>query len=375
MNSPTSDPDSVQRMLRMLADQAHEHAVFLMDSAGRVVWYSLGAARLFALRPGEGLGENLEFIFTPGDRALGIAQLERVIANSDAISEDDRWHQRRDGSRFWSSGAMIALRDDAGELVGFGKILRDRTDLKEQLEALSNEVSLARKVNTEKDLAIAKLAHELRNVYAGIQAGFRLIGRDLTREHTSVADLMRHQLQLMERLTEDLLEAQRLTGEARITIMLAPVTLQQVLRDVYAQLEERAQHKRISLQLFAPPTPMIVQGDQVRLHQIFSNLLDNAIKYTADGGRIWIKATVTEQEAVISIEDTGRGIAPEMLTRIFELFTQVDANASGGGLGLGLTLVRELTRLHHGSVQATSKGLQQGSEFTVRLPLDASDPM
>jgi signal transduction histidine kinase len=107
-----------------------------------------------------------------------------------------------------------------------------------------------------------------------------------------------------------------------------------------------------------------------RLHQIFSNLIGNAVKYTPPGGRIWVKATIEDQDAVIHVEDTGRGIPPEMLTRIFELFTQVDGNANGG-LGIGLALVHEFVQLHGGSVQAVSKGIGLGSEFAVRLPMAA----
>ncbi len=112
-----------------------------------------------------------------------------------------------------------------------------------------------------------------------------------------------------------------------------------------------------------------MQADPARLFQVFTNLIENAIKYTPPRGRIWVKATFDDRDAVVHVEDTGKGIASDMLPRVFEMFTQVDAEVSGGGLGIGLALVSELVRLHGGSVQAVSLGLGRGSEFTVRLPL------
>jgi PAS domain S-box-containing protein len=360
----------IERMLRLLAEQAQEHAIFLMDSTGRIVWYSKGAQRLFSLDQGQVIGEKLDVIFTPDDRERGIAELERTIAHSDAVAEDDRWHMRSDGSRFWSSGAQVMLRDDRGQVVGFGKILRDRTDIKEQLESLRNSLAETQVRNERMDAAITRISHELRNVYAGIHMGIRLIGRNAD-DPSRVASLMQEQLQIVERLTEDLIDAKRLSSN-KVSLTLRDVLVQELLQEVCAQLEERCREKSLQLQLLSPAAPIRVNADEVRLHQIFTNLLDNAIKYTPPGGRIWIKATLEDRDAVIHVEDTGRGIPPEMLTHIFELFTQVDPETSGGGLGVGLALVHELVRLHDGSIQATSKGPGMGSEFSVRLPL--ADP-
>lgn len=125
------------------------------------------------------------------------------------------------------------------------------------------------------------------------------------------------------------------------------------------------------LKVLTPEVPILIEGDPVRLQQVFVNLIDNAAKYTRERGSIWIKATTEGDEAVVHVRDDGIGIAPEMMPRIFELFTQSDATAQGG-LGIGLALVKEVITQHGGTVQATSDGLGKGSEFTVRLAL--SDP-
>ena len=132
---------------------------------------------------------------------------------------------------------------------------------------------------------------------------------------------------------------------------------------------------RLTLAAVLPAGPLTVRADPVRLQQVFGNLLTNAIKYTPAGGRVWVKATGEGAEAVVRVEDTGVGIAPDMLPRIFDLFTQDEAAAgrSAGGLGIGLALVKELVELHGGLVQVRSDGRGKGSEFIVRLPLDTGD--
>jgi signal transduction histidine kinase len=172
---------------------------------------------------------------------------------------------------------------------------------------------------------------------------------------------------VVRRLSEDLLDIKRLHA-GKATLQLQEVSVQDVLRNLLAQSQARALEKSHDIRLFCPSAPIMVMADASRLHQMFSNLIDNAIKYTPPHGRIWVKATIEDQTAMIYVEDTGQGIPPEMLTRIFELFTQVDGGVSGG-LGIGLALVHELAQLHGGSVQAVSKGPGLGSEFSVRLPL------
>jgi two-component system CheB/CheR fusion protein len=127
--------------------------------------------------------------------------------------------------------------------------------------------------------------------------------------------------------------------------------------------------------MILPSGPIVVEGDASRLQQVFLNLVNNAVKYTPEGGRIWVKATVEGREAAVDVEDTGVGISAEMLPRIFELFTQEEESRyrSDGGLGIGLSLVKSLVTLHEGTVQVRSAGKGKGSQFTVRLPLAAAE--
>jgi two-component system CheB/CheR fusion protein len=368
---PTDAPsrDHVEMLLHLLVDQAREHAIVLLSPAGTVLWCNSSAELVFNTPRASLVGSDLSRIFTSQDRAKGLDELEFLTAANSTVSEDDRWHVRPDGSRFWSSGAMVALRNDAGDIVGYGKILRDRTSGKEQLELMSNAIRELQANNESKDLAITKISHELRNVFAGINMGLQLIrNRKAEAVGVDVEKLMRQQLDVVERLTEDLLDVKRLNS-SKVSLSRRDVVLQDVIHDVIMQFRDRCEEKSLDLQSLVPPTPIVVSGDRVRLQQVFSNLFDNAIKYTPASGHIWIKMTVEDEDAVVHVEDDGKGIPPDMLTRIFQLFTQIDPNASSQGLGLGLALVHELMQLHGGSVQAMSKGLALGSKFTVRLPM------
>jgi two-component system CheB/CheR fusion protein len=149
------------------------------------------------------------------------------------------------------------------------------------------------------------------------------------------------------------------------------VRVGQLLKDIQAEYQAQAADKDLKLQFNIPPKLPIVQGDRDKLIMAVQNLVGNAMKYTPDGGRIWITVTAEDKDAVIHFQDTGIGIPPAMLSRIFELFTQVRAAGAGeqSGLGIGLALVKDLVELHGGSVQARSDGPGEGSVFTVRLPL------
>ncbi len=174
----------------------------------------------------------------------------------------------------------------------------------------------------------------------------------------------------MTRLVDDLLELSRITT-GRLEIRKECLELARVVREAIETsrpLIEQDSHKLI---VSLPPESVIVNADMIRMAQVFSNLLNNAAKYTEPGGQIELSVEVIGANAVVSIKDSGIGIAAEMLPHIFEMFTQVDRHShrSQGGLGIGLTLVKRLVELHGGSIEAQSRGLGQGSEFIVRLPV------
>jgi len=362
---------TTDQLLAMMIQQSPMYAVLLLDTKGRIIAWNDGAEQIFRCPAADAIGRSVNEIFTPEDRSLGLDELERKIADSKVASEDDRWHLRADGTRFWSSGALFAVRNEQGQLLGYGKILRDRTELKEHVETLEGQVEAARAADRDKAIAIAKTAHELRNVLASFSVAFDMLKgpTDDSEKRIHLVRLMKDQLVIVHRLVEDLMDAERLHA-GKLTLVKQKLAIQVTLQSSCEALRRRCDEKALSLELIAPAVPLWVQGDGARLQQVFTNLIDNAIKYTPKGGRVWITATAEGSEVVVHIEDTGIGIPEAMLSRIFDLFTQVSAvDASArSGLGIGLALVKDLVELHGGTVQASSNGVGQGSNFTVRIP-------
>jgi len=320
------------------------------------------------------VGEPLGILFTPEDRDRGIPDQEIQLAVNFGKAEDDRWQLRRDGSRFWASGILLALRDQNQNLVGFAKILRNRTDLREQLDALRNQVQALSAANQRKDNFLATFSHELRNPMASICTAVELITRTASRnaDLEGPLKLIEEQLDFVRRMLDDLLDVTRIsTGKVRLNV--GPVMLQELVGRAVEAARPRIEERHQRIQVIGPRSSIIMQADSDRLQQVFSNLLSNAVKYTPERGAICVEVTTEADEAVVRVTDTGVGIPHDMLPRIFELFTQVETQLSHGGLGIGLALVKDFVALHGGSVQVRSEGAGKGSEFMVRLPLKVQD--
>jgi signal transduction histidine kinase/CheY-like chemotaxis protein len=223
----------------------------------------------------------------------------------------------------------------------------------------------------ERDHFLAMLSHELRNPLAAISLAVDSIGgaTEISDEHAILVRQTRH----LAKLVDDLLDIARVTT-GKISLHLTAVDVADVAEHCVEALRPRADARRLRLTLHTSPHA-IVRGDPVRLEQVVNNLVSNAIKYTPPGGEIDVAVEKTEaDEVVLRVSDNGQGIAPEMLTRIFDLFMQGDTtlDRTEGGMGVGLTLVKRLVDLHRGTVRAHSRGRGSGSEFVVRLPLAAT---
>jgi signal transduction histidine kinase len=224
----------------------------------------------------------------------------------------------------------------------------------------------------ERDQFLAMLSHELRNPLAAISLALTGL-QDEDELGTNEREILIRQTRHLTKLVDDLLDIGRVTS-GKITLHRTPVDLADIVQHCFETLRPRAESRGLTLQThFNPNLPIPLSGDVVRLEQIVNNLLSNALKYTPAGGTIDIYLDQHDGQAVLRVCDTGKGIAPELLGRVFDLFMQgeVSIDRSEGGLGIGLTLVRKLVELHGGSVQAESDGSDRGSRFTVRLPLAA----
>jgi len=373
---PAAPP--ARELLKLLLEQNEDYALFLISPEGIVTDWYRGAERVFGFTADEIVGEPVLRLFSQRDIDNGAAQHEFDLARSASRAEDDRWHVRKDGTLVWCSGVTLALRGAAGELVGFAKLARNRTDLKTQTEALENKASLLAQKAEQHQTFLAILAHELRNPLAPVASAVGLIKQ--ARGDAAVMDtalkVIDRQLAVLGRLVDDIMDNTRV-ATGKVALRLRVLDLREVVEAaVHASrhlAEARGQDFRSVLMRGEVP----VMGDADRLQQVLVNLITNAIKYTPRGGRVLVNLTTEGGEAIARVEDNGIGMSAEILPKVFELFTQERSGAaiSGGGLGLGLSLVRELVHLHGGTVQARSDGKDKGSIFTVRLPLhDATQP-
>jgi PAS domain S-box-containing protein len=267
---------------------------------------------------------------------------------------------------------VCAFRVGAPELRRVGIVFNDITERKKAEEVVRQSQKALLEADKRKDEFLATLAHELRNPLAPIRNALHILRRATASDPAAsrVQDIMERQVAHMVRLVDDLLELSRISrGQIELKkerIRLTTI-IEQAVEASKPFIESHAHQLAVSL----PTEPLAVHGDLVRLSQVFANLLNNAAKYTQDGGRITLSARREGMTVIASVRDTGIGIPNEMLSRVFDMFTQVDnvLRRSQDGLGIGLSLVRSLVTMHGGSVEAHSLGLGHGSEFIVRLPL------
>jgi signal transduction histidine kinase len=242
-----------------------------------------------------------------------------------------------------------------------------------EVRSLLDGLRLADQRKTE---FLATLAHELRNPLAPISTALALLARQPLEAKQSARyhAMMRRQVEHMVRLVDDLMEVSRIT-RGKVRLRRVPLLLETTLRDAVELSRPQMEAGRHALELAEAGEPLLLRGDAVRLTQVFSNLLNNAAKYTPPGGQLRLAVWREGDEAVVAVSDNGIGIEPQMLEAIFEMFVQVadSAHVAQGGLGIGLTLVKSLVELHGGKVCASSEGLDCGATFTVRLPLARSE--
>ena len=347
-----------------LVKNIRDHSIFTLDPEGRITSWNLEAERILGYGEAEALGKHFSIIFSPEDRQADVPGGELRTALSDGRAEDERWHLRKNGERFWALGIVTPTQDAFGNHTGYSKILRDMTDRKRAEEALQ----LA---DRRKDEFLATLAHELRNPLAPIRNGLQIIRLTPDRAAREQArEMMERQLGQMVRLVDDLLDISRITRN-KLDMRKARIDLWDVVRSAIETARPQIEARGHKLAVTLPPYPVYLDGDLTRLAQVFWNLLNNSAKYTEPGGRISLTAELQHGEAVVTVTDNGIGIPTASLPKLFEMFSQVDRSLerAEGGLGIGLALVKGLTEAHGGSVEAQSEGEGHGSMFVVRLPV------
>jgi PAS domain S-box-containing protein len=378
-------------MLRLLVAGTKDYAIFMLDPDGRVATWNAGAERIKQYGADEIIGKHFSTFYPPEALARDWPAEELRRATAQGWCEDEGWRVRKDGSRFWANVVITALRDEAGVLRGFSKVTRDLTerkkwedDLRRLHEELEQRVrdrtadlaaanAALQEADRRKDEFLAMLAHELRNPLAPIRTGLQVLALpQADRSATNkVRDMMVRQIQHMGRIVDDLLDVSRIQ-QRKVTLRRERLDLGRLVHLAVEDQRPAFDDTGVTLTLDAPADPVWVHGDATRLTQVVGNLLHNALKFTDKGGTVAVRvAAGPSGRATVAVRDTGIGIEPDMLARLFEPFAQADRSLarSKGGLGLGLALVNGLTELHGGRVRATSGGPGRGAEFVVELPV------
>jgi signal transduction histidine kinase len=274
----------------------------------------------------------------------------------------------KDGHFRWFLSRAVPIRDESGRVRRWFGTNTDVTDLRELQEAL-------RATDRRKDEFLAMLAHELRNPVAPIMSAAEALSRLLLdQQHRGLVDIVRRQAQSLSRLLDDLLDVARIT-QGRIRLHCEVVTVVDCLTLALETTQPLIREKGHNLTVTHSGHPPYVHADRVRLAQCLANLLTNAAKYTEPGGDIRVRSYTDNHDVVIEVTDTGAGIDPEFLPHVFDLFTQGERglDRSQGGLGVGLSVCKQLIEMQGGAVSARSAGLGHGSTFALRLPLSDHD--
>jgi PAS domain S-box-containing protein len=359
-----------EERFRLLIEAVKDYAIFMLDTQGRVASWNAGAQRIKGYRADEIIGEHFRVFYNEEARKRQWPEEELRRARDDGRYEEEGARIRKDGSTFWANVVLTPVRDSAGVLRGYAKVTRDLSDRK-RIESLESS-------ERQMQEFLAVLAHELRNPLAPISNALNLLARKPTSDPAEiwVRDVLQRQTAQLSRLVDDLLDVSRIT-RAALVLDRKTVDLRGLLRQAADAAMQWFEQRRHTLDIVVPDERLLVDGDEVRLLQVVQNLLHNAAKYTPEGGRIELEARREGEEALIRVLDNGIGMSAETLATAFELFKQAQQglDRSQGGLGVGLTLVQRLVKMHGGSVSAASAGAGRGSEFVVRLPLKPEQPI
>ncbi|MGE3817946.1 MAG: chemotaxis protein CheB, partial [Isosphaeraceae bacterium] len=339
--------------------------IFVKDVDGK---YVLAADSFRQLVHRDSIGKTAGDLFPPEVAEKLTRGDERVLRDGEVVQEEIEVNVTDDPRTFLS--VKFPLRDEAGRITGIGGINTDVTQIRDAERT-------AREAVAQRDRFLAMLSHELRNPLAAILNAAEMASRAATVE----ADpgrwigVIERRARHMARLVDDLLDVARITHD-KIELRRSDFDLSTTVPEVIEEVREGFEVAGVTLVLEGPETALMVNGDPDRLEQVQVNLLRNAAKYTPAGGRVWYTVGREDGQAVIRVRDTGVGLAPDMIAKVFDPFFQADKTLArvAGGIGVGLTLVRSIIELHGGTVELRSDGLGKGCEFVVRLPLSKREP-
>jgi two-component system CheB/CheR fusion protein len=375
-----------QARLQLIVENARDYAIFSLDLDRRITSWNSGAYSILGYTADEALGRSADIIFTHEDREAGAPEQEARRALADRRAVDQRWHIRKDGSRFWGSGTLMTMHDAQNRAVGFVKVFRDETEERHAKDALEKSrqelVSALAETNRAraeaeaagraKDHFLAVLSHELRTPLTPVLMAARALSRrqDLPPQAYDALAMIERNVQLEAHFIDDLLDITRIS-RGKFEVVKEHVDVHDaVLRAVeISRADIDGKSQKLELELSA--SKYCMRGDPRRVQQVFWNLLKNASKFTPEGGSIRVGSLGDERAVRIEVSDSGAGFEPDARERIFAAFEQASEAVARefGGLGLGLAIAKATVEAHGGTIRANSAGPGTGATFTVEFPL------
>ncbi|MDB6011727.1 MAG: domain S-box [Gammaproteobacteria bacterium] len=371
-----------ERRYRSLLDNITDYAIFMTDPEGRVSSWNGGAGAILGYSGREILGQSVDLLATQEDLESDTPKREMREAASAGRVTNARWRLRKDGRRLFVEGVVAAVRDDTDRLLGFAHFLRDVTE-KHRIEIEREQLldseraarSQAEYASRTKDEFLATLSHELRTPLNAILGWTQVLrkSRDLPQDAVNALSVIERNARSQAQIIEDLLDMSSIiSGKVRLDVQR--LDLASVVKATVETVKPAALAKGIRLHVVLDPLAGPVRGDPNRLQQVFWNLLTNAMKFTHKDGRVTLTLARVNSHLEVEVSDNGEGIDPAFLPHVFDRFRQADASSARrhGGLGLGLSIVKQLVELHGGAISAKSAGRDLGSTFRVSLPLMAT---
>jgi PAS domain S-box-containing protein len=375
-----------EERFRLLVEGVGEYAIFMLDPNGIVSTWNAGAQRIKGFTADEILGRHFSTFYPENVRESGWPEHELREAAANGSFVDVGWRVRKDGTTFWANVTITALRDDAGQLLGYAKLTRDLTDYKrveafeassqqheEMLDAERSARVTAQRSARVKDEFLATLSHELRTPLSAILGWTQVLLRGPSRspdEQRRAIEVIDRNARAQVQLIDDLLDLSRImTGKLRLD--LHQVSFSSVVEAAVDSARPAAAAKGIRLKSLLSSGKDIINADSSRLQQVVWNLLTNAIKFTPKEGQVQVVLQRINSHVELSVSDTGIGISSSYLPHVFDRFSQKDSSSTRafGGLGLGLAICKQIVELHGGVITAASHGEGSGATFSVQLPI------
>ena len=367
--SPKSPFIPADLLYEAIVDSSDD-AIVSKDLHSTIMSWNKGAERIFGYSAEEMIGESIIKLLPP-DRPNEEAKILARLERGERVEHFETRRQRKDGKVIDVSLTISPIRSSEGVIVGASKIARDITEQKAALRKLAETHEQLQRADRVKSEFLTTLSHELRTPLNAILGWVQILKDGATKEDILQGiPIIERNVRIQSQMIEDLLDMSRIEA-GKVSLDVQRVDLAAVVAAGIETVRPAANAKEIRLTSAFASVNGIVMGDKDRLQQIIWNLLANAVKFTPKKGRIHIVIKRIDSHVAIDVTDTGQGIAPEFLGQVFDRFRQADATTTRrhGGLGLGLSIVKNLIELHGGSVQVASQGPGLGATFTVSLPL------